>query len=172
MQNRPPKKFLEELGWLAMRWSGLELMVELSCAYLFQAGLVATKDPKPPKPFGARVKFIRRQLTHPAFTHLRGEYEIALRLAETLSAERNDRIHGAFTSWSGANPPQQTVIKSHENGYVAIQDISVTEIELSNLSERIGSAFAIHFNLMDRMKTLIRAYKSDSELGRRMRFGD
>jgi hypothetical protein len=172
MQNRPPKKFREDLGWLAMRWSGLELMVELSCAYLFQAGLVETKDPKPPKPFGARVKFIRRQLTHPAFTHLRGEYEVALRLAESLSVERNHRMHGAYTSWSDTNPPQQTLIKSHETGYVAIQDISVTAADISDLSERIGDAFALHFNLMDRIKALIRAYKGNAELGRRMRFGD
>jgi hypothetical protein len=172
MINRPSKKFLEELGWLTMKWSSLETMIELSCAYLFQARFSETKDGKPPKPFGGRVKFIRRGLNHPAFTHIRGEYEHALKLAEQLSIERNNRIHGAFTSYSNFQSPQQTIIKSTEGGYIAQQGVSVSENDLADLSERIGRAFTLHFNLMDRMTATIRTFEGKSEMGRRMKFHD
>ena len=172
MRDKPPAKFLEALGWLTVRWSGLESLIEMSCAYLFQAGLVQTKDGRPPKPFGTRIKFIRRNLRHPAFAHLREEYEAALQSAERLSKERNDKTHGIYTTWSSVSAHTQVVIKSHDKGYVAIQDIMVSESDLSDLSERIGAAFAAHFNLMDRMKSTLRALNGDNELGRRMIFGD
>lgn len=171
MTSRPPAKFLEELGWLTVRWSGLESMIEMSCAYLFQAGLVPTKDGSPPRPFGTRLKFIRRNLRHPVFTHFRAEYEAALQNAENLSKERNDTTHGVYTAWSNASSHSQTVIKSDDKGYVAIQDIMVSEAEISDLSERVAAAFSSHFNLMDRMKSILRALNGDDELGRRMIFG-
>lgn len=171
MDSRPPARFLEALGWLAIRWSGLELMIETSCACLFKAGLGRSADRKPPRPFKTRIKFIRQALRDPMFAHLRDEYGEALRESELLSLERNDRMHGAFTSWSGSEHPLQTVIISHDQGYIAMQDIRVTESDLENLADRIGSMFFVHFNLVDRMRAIIRAFEGDSELGRRMKAG-
>ena len=171
MPTKPPPEFLEELGWIAIRWSGLEMLIETSCAHLFKAGFIVTSDKKPPRPFNARIKFIRQSLAHPAFVHLRCDYEPALREAQALSVERNDLMHGAFTSWS-SGAIRQTLAKSADVGYIAIQDVSVSEANLEDLAERIGAAFAAHFNLQDRMKSIIRAYDGSSNIGRRATFDE
>lgn len=172
MTKRPPTVFLQKLGLLTIRWSGLELMIEICCAYLFQQGFRDGSSPKPPRPFGTRIKFIRRCLKAPQFTHLWFDYEAALTLAENLSVERNDRVHGAYTSWSKGDASLQSVIKSSEHGYVAIQDVPVTANDLDDLAKRVEEAFFVHFNLVDRMNVVARALNGDDQLNRRMFGGD
>jgi hypothetical protein len=167
MSDKPNSKLLEQLGWVAVRWSGVELMVELTCAYLFHAKLVRISDPAPPRPFKSRVKFIRKGLAHPAFVHLRPDYDSALEAVLKLSGERNELMHGAITSWGADGSASQTVIKSSEDGYVALLDIVITEAMVSDLAERLKNAFAIQFNLHDRFKAVVRALQADAGIDRR-----
>ena len=143
-------------------------MVEIACAYLIHHRVYVGQDIKPPKPFRSRTKFIRKCMKHPALAHLRGDYDAALSAAEQLADERNDRMHGAFTKWSGPGDPVQRVIKSHEAGYVAHEERTISVAELDELSERIGDMFFVHFNLIDRLKAIIRALDGESDLGRKM----
>jgi hypothetical protein len=167
MSNRPDAKFLEELGWLTVQWSGLELMIELTCAYLYKAGMLKVSGDRPPKPFNARVKCIREALKLPAFTHLRDDYGSALDIAMKLSVERNDRMHGAFTSWNGGSGIKQTMVKSGAHGYAAIQDIEITIDEVAALAKQVRLAFGVHFNLHDRLKATLRLFEGQNDIGRR-----
>lgn len=171
-ETRPPAKFLEAFGWLAIRWSGLELMIEISCAYIFQNKIVVDNRGAPPRPFRSRIKFVRKGLRHPAFAHIRYDFERALQTAESLADERNDLMHGAFTRWTGSDDPIQTVVRSYDFGYIASEDKAVSIAELDDLATRIGTAFFVHFNLIDRFKAILRAIDGEEDLGRRMIGGE
>lgn len=143
-------------------------MIEISCAYIFHYKIVIDNRGVPPRPFRSRVKFVRKGLRHPAFAHIRLDFERALQTAESLADERNDRMHGAFTKWAGPDDPMQTVVKSYDFGYVAAEDRAVSIAELNDLAERIGTAFFVLFNLIDRFKAILRAMDGEADLGRRM----
>ena len=167
MTNRPPSRLLEEIGWIAVRWARLESIIELSCAYLFKAGLLVAKDGKPPKAFNVRISSLRRTLRHSSFVHISEEFEAALDSIQELSRRRNDLMHGAFTKWEGELQGSQTVIRTHDLGHLAVLDIEVSLDDLMRLSDQIGRAFARQFNLHDRLAAIVRAYQGKTDIGRR-----
>lgn len=166
----PPKDLLQALGLLTYRWAAIEAVIEMACAYLYKYEIGKTKDGKPPKPFKSRIGYIRQALKHPLFVHIRQDVEARLDTTIALSNERNDRIHGVFTHTSSADDALQTYLKSHDKGYVAVQDVSASTTELRKLAEKIFLLFVGLFNEMERLKVLLSALHGDPTLGCRIRF--
>lgn len=169
--KRPPPEMLEEIGWLAVRWAGLETLVEGTCAYIYKHNLAKADKGQPPRAFSQRVAFIRKAMRHPLFAYLRMDFDPVLDETSELSRQRNDLMHGAFIEWVGESSGSQIVIRTNKTGYEA-EAWTVSTSDLRMLSQRVHRTFASHFNLQDRMKALIRAFDGKRELGRRATFNE
>ncbi|WP_137753465.1 hypothetical protein [Sphingopyxis sp. L1A2A] len=166
----PPPKLLEAIGLVAVRWAGLETIIEISCAYLLKYQASQSAAHPTPTAFSQRVKFLRRSLGEPLFVHLRPEFYAALDETLALSRKRNDIMHGAFIKWHGETGGDQIIIRAASTGHIA--DANNLSVEtLQNLALEMQSMFGKHFNLQDRLKALIRGFEGGADIGRRASFG-
>jgi len=154
---RASTEVLEELGWLTIQWSRLEACVDLLAAYLHYQDTTKTL----PRPFNARVKFVKSELDHPAFLNLRDDGLRVLADAMAASRQRNDLVHGIVTHWHEEAGALHTILRSTPKGYLAIQDISVTLTDLERMSKNLRSITARLFGLLERLKSTLRFLSGD-----------
>lgn len=150
-RSRASSSILEEIGWITVQWGRLEAYIDLLLAYLSK-DLVSDKVPRP---FNARVKFIRKALSLPVLINIRDDGERALEQALNLSRQRNDLVHGISIRWSSDDEMHQTLLKHTEEGYVAIQDISIKINNLKKISAEIQKTSARLFGLNERLKSIL-----------------
>ena len=114
-----------------------------------------------PRPFNARVKFIKSELDHPAFSSLREDGLRVLAEAMTASRQRNDLVHGIVTHWQEEAGALHTILRSTPKGYLAIQDVSVTLEDLEKMSKNLRGITARLFGLLERLKSTLRFLSGD-----------
>jgi hypothetical protein len=148
---------LEELGWLTVQWARLEAYVDLVTAYLHKQ----YSDKPLPRPFNARIKFIRSCLSHPLFFNLRADGARVLDDALRASRCRNELVHGIVVQWVDDGDARNTLLKSTSTGYVAVQDIAVGLAEVEAAAEAIRNISARLFGLLERMKSALRLLAGD-----------
>lgn len=154
---RASPRVLEELGWLTVQWARLEACVDLLAAYMHYQD--ASKIL--PRPFNARVKFIRAALGHPALSNMREDGLRALADAMKASRQRNDLVHGIVMHWKDETEMVHTILKSTPRGYLAVQDISVALGDLKNTSQNLRAITARLFGLLERVKSTFRFLSGD-----------
>jgi hypothetical protein len=171
-EQLPDDELVRELGLLVYRWSGLELMIDGTCAYLWKTRLLPTKLRSPPRSFKERLKYIRSQSKHTALTHLRFDLLAQIDEAAQLSEYRNQLMHAVYLDLSNSTGAKRTIIKLMNDQYVAIQDIQTQVSTVRNLVEDVRICFAKLYNSHDRLKSVIRALEGDQQIGRRARLHD
>lgn len=154
---RASAEVLEELGWLTVQWARLEACVDLLAAYVYHQNRAKAL----PKPFNARVKFIKSELDHPAFSSLREDGLRVLADAMSASRQRNDLVHGIVTHWQDDAGALHTILRATPKGYLAIQDVSVTLKDLKKMSKNLKGITARLFGLLERLKSTLRFLSGD-----------
>lgn len=163
---------LRELGLVVYRWSGLELIIDGTCAYLWKAELIPSKLKTPPRSFRERLKYIRRQSTHLAFSHIRFDLLRVIDEAAALGELRNQLMHAVYSDFSNSTGAKRTIIKLIDDNYYAVQDIETPAVTITDLVEDIRVCFAKLYNLHDRLKAIIRAIDGDNEIGRKAKIDE
>lgn len=158
-RERASPALLQELGWLTIQWARLEAYVDLLTAYLHHQ----TKQKAIPRPFNARVRFIKTELEQPALFNVRGDGIRFLDGALRASRSRNELVHGIVVQWATEGKAFNTQLRSTPSGYVAVQDVIVTAKEVEALSEEIRIISAKLFGLLERIKSIFRLLRGDEE---------
>lgn len=167
--SRPHPKILQEIGYAVIQWSGVETIVEITCAYLYHNKVALKDNENPPQAFNQRLKYIRRCAQHPMFAVMKQEIEDGLSQLLKLATLRNELMHGAFIKWGQAGNEFMNVRSSEQGYHVDGGEISVEDIE--NLGKAIKNSFHEQFNLQDRMKATLRAFNGEFDIGRRAKSG-
>jgi hypothetical protein len=156
---QPAAELLQALGWVTVRWAQLEAYVDLICAYLSRhdGGAIV------PKPFNARLKFVRRTLNKPTFLNLMAEVNRLQQAINILAKERNELVHSVVTRWSEPHGMQSHVLKLGESGYVVVQGIETTLDEIRTLIESMEKIGARLFGFLERLKSIIRLAQGNQD---------